>query len=266
MSSCMSLCLPPLVLWRQHRVLQRSHCNHFRLHKDCCSSFFGFLVKCLLWRCNLYILPPIKCASFRSEFTLLIFRKGKVTGLLKFLRRFKIFFPKKVSISVYWLPFVTHAISCLIADSSCKQLISQVHDEHYVSPKAEQLITWVISLLTNKTCWGVFTEPKDSTADNLLDEAFSFPSQNKVASTTWPSLGSPSVSIHPAEEIWERSTAELRVQILLRIAYFVAPTPPLTKVKASPCFRTISCSFQVWTSGFRYCQFRNVLLKIQTFS
>lgn len=85
MSSCMGLCLPPFVLWRQHTALQRSDFNHFSLHRHCYSSFSGYLVKCLLWRCNLYVFLLIKCASFRSEFTF-FFRKG--TDLLKFLRRF----------------------------------------------------------------------------------------------------------------------------------------------------------------------------------
>lgn len=142
MSSCIGFCLPPFFLWRQHTALQRSHFNHFRMHRDGCRCFSGYLVKCLLWRCNLYIYPSFKCASFRIEFTFLIFRKGKVTekALLKFLSRF--FFPKEREYLCILTP-ICHSFNtlsscnfCLIADASL-HLISQVHGEQYFCPTAE---------------------------------------------------------------------------------------------------------------------------------
>lgn len=177
MSSCIGLCLPPVVLL--HTALERSDFSHMIFHRDCCGSFSGCLVTCLLWRCNLYVFPPIKCASFRSEFTLLVFKKGNATTLLKFLRRFLVFnfFPKKVNISAWLWSFVIHlthwqaAISCLIADASPQTAhISGAWWALFLLHGWGQWLTWVTPLLTNKTCWGVFPEPKDSTADNLLDE------------------------------------------------------------------------------------------------
>lgn len=65
---------------------------------------------------------------------------------------------------------------CLLTNNSYLRCMVSI-----ISAPQLGTVTWVTSLLTNKTCWAVFPEPKHSTPDNLVDEVFSFPLK-----TRWP--------------------------------------------------------------------------------